>query len=287
MRRLRITVGVLCAVLFAVLTPLALTASWADSRIDDPEGYVDTVGDVVDEPEVRAEVASRLEEALASALGEGVPNAGPIIDAAVDDVLGSDEFASGWREANREAHQQIVAILRGDATAADGDVVVSLAGLYNAAADILRQEGINLAERPEGALQFRTAPPQRLQDAQSGYQALVGAGVWLPVVTIVLLVVGLALAPGRTRFTVGVVAAVGAVITSAILLAALAAGAEVAELQVQREDRDLAGAVIRVLLDSLAFRAWVVIGVGVVAAIALVVASLLVGRRRPAPGRPA
>lgn len=284
MRGLRITVGVLLALTFALLLPIALTSWWAENRIDDADGYVEVVSGVIDDPAVRAEVDERLTEELVQALGSEFPDAPQIAGAAVDEVLDSDGFAEGWTAANREAHEQIVAILRGDATAADGDVTVSLAGLYNAAADVLASEGVTLAERPEGSLQFRTAPPQRLEDAQSGYQALVGAGTWLPVVTLVLLVAAVAIPPGRSRIKVALIAAIGGVVTSGILLAALAAGGEVAALQVQAEDRDLAEAVLDVLLGSLSSLAWTAIVIGLIAAVLLIAVPLVVDRRRRPAG---
>lgn len=292
MRGLRIALGVLLAIAFALVTPLAIVASWTSAQVDDTDAYVETVGALADDDVVQREVGEQLTSSLlASAGGQGVEvpaQAEQLVEDAVADVLDSSEFRTTWSSANRTAHEQLVAVLRGDATAADGDIVVSLADLYNQAAALVRAQGVEVADRPDGSMRFRMAPPDRLEDAQDGYQALVDAGTWLPVVAVVLLVLAVLVPPGRSRIGVGIVAAMGAGVTSAVLLFAVAAGGEVAATQVAAEDRDLASAVIDVVLDSLETRAWIVIGVAAVAVVLLVLVPLVVDaatrrRRRGAP----
>ncbi len=284
MRGFRTAIGVLLALAFAVTAPLALAASWAKTQVDDTDAYVASVADLADDPVVRREVGDQLTRVLTAQLQVGeVPGASDVIGTVVDDVLGSDDFPAVWEEANRTAHEQIVAILRGDVSAADGDVEISLADLYNLAAEQLRSKGLPVADRPEGSLTFRTAPPQRLEDAQGAYQGLVAAGTWLPIVAVVLLVGAVAVPAGRSRLGALLVAAVGTVVTTALLLVAVAAGSEIAGLQVRGEDRALASAVIDALLGSLRWRAWVVIGISLLAAVGAIVALVVTGRsaRRP------
>lgn len=284
-RGLRTAIGVLLALAFAVTAPLAVAASWAKTQVDDTDAYVANVGELSDDPVVRREVGEQLTRVLTAQLQVGeVPGASDVIGAVVDQVLDSDDFPTVWEEANRTAHEQIVAILRGDATAADGDVEISLADLYNLAAERMRAEGLPVADRPEGSLTFRTAPPQRLEDAQGAYQGLVAAGTWLPVLALVLLVGAIAVPAGRSRLTALLVGALGTIITTGLLLVAVAAGSEIAGLQVRGEDRALATAVIDALLDSLRDRAWIVIVVALLAFVGSIVALVVTGRaarRRP------
>lgn len=290
MRALRTTVGVLLALLFAVVAPVAVVASWVGSQVDDTDAYVETVGPLAEDEAVQREVGEQLTSTLLSSAGlQGVDLPTPVeevLSGAVTEVLDGDDFRATWESANRDAHEQLVAVLRGERTAADGDVVVSLADLYNQAAALARAQGIDVADQPEGSLQFRTAPPDRLEDVQGAYQGLVGASTWLPVLAVVLLVLAVAVPAGRARLGVALTAVVGSAITCAVLLAAVAAGGDVAALQVRSEDRALASAIIDALLGGLSFRAWVVLGASVLAALALVVALAVTGRgraRRTAP----
>ncbi|MDT9593283.1 hypothetical protein RDV89_09410 [Nocardioides zeae] len=293
MGAVRTGLGVLLALAFAVLAPAALTASWASSQVDDTDAYVENVAQLADDPLVVDEVTTRLTSALdstvANQLGaEASAVASPSVATAVRDVVGSEQFDTAWREANRVAHEQLVRVLRGDATTADGDLAIDLTELYNAAAALLRDDGIEVADRPDGGLTFRTAPPDRLDDAQEAYQAVVAGGAWLPVAALVVLALAVLVAPGRARIVVGLVAAVGTVVTTGLLLAGVSAGQEIAELQVAAADRDLAAAVLGALLGELRNRAWWVLGIAAVAAVALVVVPLVVGAlgRRRAGGRP-
>lgn len=287
MRGARTAIGVLLALAFCVTAPLAIVASWAKTQVDDTDAYVETVGEVATDPVVQREVGEQLTAALTARIeGGDAPAVQGVVGDAVDEVLGSDDFVTTWEAANRSAHEQLVAILRGDATAADGNVEISLADLYNLAAERLRAENVPVADRPEGSLTFRTAPPERLEDAQGGYQSLVDAGTWLPILALVLLVAAIAIPAGRSRLKVLIVAAVGTIITTGILLVAVAAGSEIAELQVRGEDRALASAVIGALLDGLRGRAWTVIVVAVVGLVGAIVGLVVLARTaRRAPAR--
>ncbi|MDF9715177.1 hypothetical protein INN71_06535 [Nocardioides sp. ChNu-153] len=286
MRGLRTTLGTMVALVFALVLPLALVASWADTEVDDTDAYVENVSDVARDEVVRAEVVDRLGTAVTAAVegrlgGVELPAAvQEVVDATVEDVLDSDELVAAWEEANRSAHEQFLAIMdgRGDGESFE----VSLRPLLDAALEELGARGVPTGAVPEGAMTFRVASGERLADVRDGYTSVVGAGTLLPVLAVVLLVVALALPAGRSRLGVGLVAAIGAAITSGALLAVLGVGADVAELQVDPADRDLASAVLEVLLAGLRTRALTALVVAVVVAVLLVVALAVVRRRRPA-----
>ncbi|MFW6773019.1 hypothetical protein ACOACO_01955 [Nocardioides sp. CPCC 205120] len=286
MRGLRTTLGTLVALVFALVLPLALVASWADTEVDDTDAYVDNVSEAARDEVVRAQLVDRLGTAVTAAVedrlgGLELPAAvQEVVDATVEDVLDSEELVAAWEDANRSAHEQFLAIMadRGDGSSFE----VSLRPLLDAALEELGARGVPTGAVPEGAMTFRVASADRLSDVRDGYNSVVGAGTLLPVLTVVLLVVALALPAGRARLGVGLVAAIGAAVTSGALLAVVGVGADVAELQADPADRDLAGAVLEVLLAGLRTRALVALVAAVVVAVLLVVVLAVVRRRRPA-----
>ena len=56
--------AVICLVLAALLTTPAAVAYWGQRTLNDAERYVDTVGPLVDSPEVQDVIATRVTEAI-------------------------------------------------------------------------------------------------------------------------------------------------------------------------------------------------------------------------------
>jgi hypothetical protein len=149
----RVTVGVL-VVLFSILVPVTLTAGWAHRTVLDTDTYVSTVKPIAADPAVTAAVSRRVTDEIYASLnpqqivaGALPPKAsflaGPIANGAkdyvaqaVNSVLTSDQFQQLWVQANRFAHEQLVAVLRGHTKSlqtTNGQVVLNLVPLLNAA----------------------------------------------------------------------------------------------------------------------------------------------------------
>src|SRR3954451_14561704 len=60
----RATVVVVCLVLAALLTTPAAFAYWGQRTLNDTQRYVDTVGPLVNAPEVQAAIATRVTDAI-------------------------------------------------------------------------------------------------------------------------------------------------------------------------------------------------------------------------------
>jgi hypothetical protein len=141
-------------VLFIILLPVTVVAGWTHRTIFDTETYVNTVTPIGADPAVTEAVSRDLTNQLYAALdpeaiiaGALPPKAtflaGPIAGAAknevqdaVNRVLRSDRFQQLWASANRFAHEQLVAALRGDENvlqSTGGQVVINLVPLLNAA----------------------------------------------------------------------------------------------------------------------------------------------------------
>lgn len=152
-RTRRIGVALL-VLLFAILVPVTVTATWAHRTVLDTDTYVSTIGPIASDPAVTAAVGQQITNQIYAALdpepriAEVLPPraaflAGPIangardaIRRAVDKVLTSEQFQNLWVGANRFAHAQIVKVLRGDSEVlqtTNGQVVLNLVPLVNAA----------------------------------------------------------------------------------------------------------------------------------------------------------
>jgi hypothetical protein len=148
-----IFVGTL-VVLFAILLPVTITASWAHRIVLHTDTYVSTVGPVASNPTVQAAVSRDVTNQLYATLDpqqrieEALPPrasflAGPIANGvkgylqnAVNRVIASDQFQNLWVQANRFAHQQLVSALKGNSSAVhttNGQVVLNLVPLLNSA----------------------------------------------------------------------------------------------------------------------------------------------------------
>lgn len=150
----RIGVGML-VVLFGILVPETVIATWAHRTVLNTDVYVSTVGPIASDPAVTAAVGNQITNQIYAALdpqpriAAALPPraaflAGPIangtkdaIHNAVDKVLTSQQFQNLWVAANRFAHTQIVKVLRGHSEVlqtTNGQVVLNLVPLVNAAA---------------------------------------------------------------------------------------------------------------------------------------------------------
>lgn len=152
--RVRQVFAVVCVVLFAILLPVTVTATWAHRTVLNTSAYVKTVTPIAADPAVTAALSRQITDQLYTALdpqqiiASSLPEkaaflAGPIangardnVQQAVDKVLQSDQFQTLWVQANKFAHQQLVTVLRNDSKVlqtTNGQVVLNLVPLLNEA----------------------------------------------------------------------------------------------------------------------------------------------------------
>ena len=252
----RATLAVVLVVLGALLAPVAAVAAWADALVEDTDRWVATVGPLSDEPAVQRAVTDRLTTAIvdaadlpqlagdltAAVAGLGLPPRlggfveslrGPLADAATDlvrrtveHVVTSDEFSAAWVAANRTAHRQLVATLRGDPDAIaqlgpDGTLSLQLTPVIDAVRQRLVERGFTLLERlPQIDATFPLVTGADLVRFQDAYRLLHALGTWLPWVSLALLVAGVLAARHRSRtLVVAGLALAGAMLVLAVGLA--------------------------------------------------------------------
>ncbi len=219
----------------ALLAPVAVIASWASGLVEDTDRWVATVGPLADDPGVQQAVTNRLTTAIVDAVavdelaadatsalaGLGLPPRvatlveslqEPLVNAATDFVrrgveriVTSDAFSTAWVEANRTAHEQLVASLQGDPDAiasigADGTLSVQLTTVVDAVTQLLVDRGFTILERlPTIDASFPLMQSDDLVRLQSAYRLLHALGTWLPWVSLLLLAGGVLAARHRAR----------------------------------------------------------------------------------------
>lgn len=243
-------------VLACVLAPFSVVAVWASTQVSDTDQYVETVAPLVDDPAVQrviadeatAAVLERLEvDALADDLLETIADrprvpprvaaalpalAGPItegidgfVQERVEQVVASATFATVWAEANRAAHEQLVNLLEGDQggalSAQDGAVTLNLAPVIEEVQQRLVDQGFSLAANlPTIERSLVLVESDAVTNAQALYRVLEALGTWLPVVTLLLLALGIYLARDHRRALVSsALGVVGGMLAVGVLLA--------------------------------------------------------------------
>lgn len=247
----------LVIVLGVLMVPVAIAGWWLRDTVVPTAGYVETVAPLAEEPAVLDAVEERLvaqvmaavdeselvertltaveagvlPPAVAEALGGRAADVRArieqLVTRSVGAVLASPSFARAWEEANRLAHQDLVATLSGDSgrlvEQEGGTVDVRLGALADALRAELVEEGVPFARTlPRFEARFTIGSAEDLARARDAYQALDEYGRALPWVALGLLLLGVAIAPDRRTALVG--AALGSLVMTGLLALALLAG---------------------------------------------------------------
>ena len=237
----RVPIIAVCLVLVGVLAPLSILATWAHDEVSDTDRYVETVAPLADSPEVQAAVTARLtarivglidvqavtKDAIDALQQRGLPPRAvtsltaltPPLAAGVESfvnnqvarLVASDAFANAWTEANRLAHNQMVAVLTGQTGEAvevsGGAVQLNLAPLIDDVKKRLVDAGFTLASRiPAVTTEITLFQSDDLAKAQTAFRLLDAAARALPIIALILLGVAVAVSIRRRRtLTIGAI----------------------------------------------------------------------------------
>jgi hypothetical protein len=245
----RVPVIALCLILVGILAPLSILATWAHDEVSDTDRYVETIAPLAQSPEVQAAVTTRLTDrimnlldveavtqdaidaladrglrpravasltALSGPLTQGVET---FVGNQVGRIVGSDEFADAWTQANRVAHTQMVAVLSGETGQAvevsGGAVQLNLGVVIDRVKERLLDAGFTLASRiPQVSAEVTLFQSAELARAQTAFRLLDAAARALPVIALVLLGVAVAVSVRRRRTLT-----IGALVIAASMLA--------------------------------------------------------------------
>lgn len=231
----RSTAAVVLILIGALLAPVAVVGSWARGLVVSTDNYVDTVAPIAEDPLVQSAVANRITLAVVDALnveqlttqavdavagldlpplvGQAVTSLqAPLQDAItgfirknVTRIVSSDAFENTWEQANRAAHEQIVATLRGDPDALaqisdSGQLTLDITPIIEEVKTSLAAAGFTLVERiPTITVTFPIASSADLVRLQSAYRLIDVVGGLLPYLSLALLAAGVLAAQHRSR----------------------------------------------------------------------------------------
>ncbi len=220
---------IMCAllvVLVCILAPVSVLAVWLHNTVLDTDQYVATVAPLADDAAVQEAIATRvtnslvastdLETRVARVLPARAPFSAPAVTDGITGVVHdvalrlvqSDQFATLWKEANRRAHTQVVAVLEGKGVGnietKNGQVVVHLGSVVDRVKAALETAGINLFADVEGERvnnQIVLLDSDQLSKTQDAVDAFDKLAIALPILTIVLFA-GAVLLSGNRRRTI-------------------------------------------------------------------------------------
>ncbi|WP_327254014.1 hypothetical protein [Streptomyces sp. NBC_01244] len=264
--------------LVALLVPASAVAYWADHELGSADRYTAAMSPLASDPAVQNLVVTQAGRALSGQLDAGPFQGG--VDALLGEALRSfvstPAYRTAWDAANRAAHGAFFQAL----TTGDGNAVtIDLAPVIARVKDDLVENGVPFADRiPVTHLSVKVMEYDNLGALRKGFRMLQIAGVWLPVLTVVLAATAIAVAVRRRRavLATGLGLAVGAVLlwAAVVLCRRLTLDDLPADI-----DRAAAEAVYDALTAFLRTTAWVVLAVGLAAALA----AWLTGRLRRTP----
>ena len=232
--------SVLAAILIVigcVLAPVSVLAVWAANEISNTGRYVATMEPLVHNPAIqnaltdkitaqittRLSVTSHADQAAAALSSRGLPKAGallksvaPSIASGVDGsihgevrkIVTGPRFARAWVQANTLVHQELVKALSGQGSSSvsvkNGQVVLNLGPFIDVVKQDLVKRGFSLVSKiPAVNPTLTLFSATYLVKAQAGYRLINDLKIVLPVVTLLLLALGVFAARGRRRALIG------------------------------------------------------------------------------------
>ena len=237
--------SLLLFILATILVVPALVGHWGHRTVIDGARYLDTIGPLIDQPEVQAALADAVtkqvvakvdtENQVDTLLGNLFPDAGftdqlsAPIAAGINGLIGelvakfvaSDQFATVWIELNRAAQKGVVLVLEGrdgGIVRLDGDnLVLDTSQALVAIQQHLVDAGITAAANltiPDSDRQIVLANTPGLAQIQLVYQLTSPILQWLPVLVAIMFGAAIFFARRRARTVVatGIVLVVSALL---------------------------------------------------------------------------
>lgn len=252
----------------------AVAAFAMDRELTDQDRYLEAVTPLVDDPAVHDAITSRVETALLDQTATIPPELEQAIETTVVRAVESDAFRAAWVELNRQAHPQVLAMLRDESgtVAVEGDgLVLDLGAVFE---EVRAQVPQSLAV-PEVDASVEIVSRSSLQQAAPAFTLLEQLSVILPIVAIVLLAAGLALSARRA----GTLVVAGVGVALSVLLMAVVVWLARDQATSRSTEPELAGALYDALTASLTTMLWVVLAISLVAGAIGVVLGMVTRRR--------
>jgi hypothetical protein len=235
----RTPVAALLIILGCILAPLSVLGVWTANQVSDTSQYVANVTPLIHDPAIqnaltnkitneivtRIDVKGLTDQAAAGLSQKGFTRIGSLLQGVsgplasgvagfvhsrIHKIVTGPPMANAWIQVNRVASQQLNAVLsgRGGKNGAlgvsNGQVTLDLAPLIAVAKQDLVAHGLTIAGKiPIVHATFALFPSKNLTKAQSAYRLINDLKIVLPIVTLVLLGLGVLAARGHRRALIG------------------------------------------------------------------------------------
>lgn len=235
----RTPVASLLIILGCVLAPLSVLGVWTANQVSDTSRYVANVAPLIKDPAIqnaltnrltseivtKIDVKGRTDQAAAELSQKGFTRIGGFLQgvsgslasgvqgfvhSSIHKIITGPRMAAAWTQVNRVASQQLVAVLsgRGGPNGAiglsNGKVTLDIAPLEAVAKQDLVARGLTIAGKiPIVHATFALFPSKNLAKAQKAYRLINDLKIVLPIVTLVLLGLGVLTARGHRRALIG------------------------------------------------------------------------------------
>ncbi|GAA1956757.1 hypothetical protein [Catenulispora subtropica] len=225
-------------VLASILALLSVVSVWAANTVTDTDQFVSTLGPLVKNPQVQTAVSNRVTDVvldqanvdqvvdqLARAAGNSnlppqtqaliTTLKGPIVSGlkdlvgvVSDKVVTSDQFATVWNNALRQAHTAFEKALTGQGGGAvslnDDEVQINIGPAVAQVKDQLVSQGFALASKiPTVNTSFTVYQSKSLNKVKTLFRLLQIIGDWLPIITVLIAAAGVYLARNRRKALIG------------------------------------------------------------------------------------
>jgi hypothetical protein len=232
-------VAAVLIVLGCVLAPISVVAVWTANQVSDTSMYVANVAPLIKDPAIqnaltskltseivaKIDVKGRTNQAAAELSRKGFTRIGSLLQGVsgslasgvagfvhsrIHKIITGPRMANAWTQVNRAASQQLVAVLSGSGGkngaigVKNGQVTLDLAPLEAVAKQDLVARGLTIAGKiPIVHATFALFPSKNLAKAQKAYRLINDLKIVLPILTLVLLGLGVLTARRHRRALIG------------------------------------------------------------------------------------
>jgi len=232
----RTPVSALLIVIGCVLAPVAVVGVWTANQVSDTNRYIANIEPLIHDPAIQNALTDKVTTAITTHLNvtgytnqaagfltsKGLPRVGtllktfgPAISSAVagyihntvHKIVTSDRFANAWIEVNRVAHQTLVQALSGQNGAisvSNGQVTIDLAPFIAIVKQDLVARGFTLVNSlPPIHPTLALFSSKTLVQAQTLYRLINDLKIVLPILSLLLIALGVYIARNHRRALIG------------------------------------------------------------------------------------
>jgi hypothetical protein len=233
----RAPVAMLLIVVGCLLAPVSVLAVWSANQVSDTSRYVANIEPLIHDPVIQNALTDRVTNEITGHLNiaglttqaagllsaKGLPRVGALlktfgpaiagsvtgyIHSAVHKIVTSARFARVWRQVNTAAHQQLVDALSGKSGGAiavsNGKVTIDLAPFIAIVKQDLSARGFTLVNSlPPIHPTLALFSARDLVQAQTAYRLINDLKIVLPILSLLLMALGVYIARGHRRALIG------------------------------------------------------------------------------------